>query len=363
MALALNAPAAGPELDDYIAAIVNDNVITFMDVREAGRNSMIALEQIYFRQPDLLEQKQRGVMNEALEALVAKALIVDEFKSTIGAVPENMLDNQVSAEIRREFVDRENFRRSLRQKGISIEKYRKMVHDNMVMQFMLQRNVKSAIIISPQKIEGYYTNHLNDYKMDNQIKLRTIVLKEGSAPTIEGIKKLALELASKLDSGASFAELAAVYSEGTQKKQGGDWGWVDRKDLRKGLADVAFELNAGQRSGLIGLTYGQGDKYSISRFDKQGRLVKVLNYSEKQGQKDQLLDEKDFTADPTAGAALPEPQEFYLMLVEDKHTARTKSLAEVKEDIEKNLAIEERQRLQKQWIERLKAKAFVRYPG
>jgi len=32
----------------------------------------------------------------------------------------------------------------------------------------------------------------------------------------------------------------------------------------------------------------------------------------------------------------------------------------MKEEIEKNLIIEERQRLHKQWIERLEAKAYVR---
>jgi hypothetical protein len=51
------------------------------------------------------------------------------------------------------------------------------------------------------------------------------------------------------------------------------------------------------------------------------------------------------------------------MLVEDKRTARTKTLLEVKDEIEKNLASEERKRLHKQWIDRLKAKAFVRYPA
>ena len=60
---------------------------------------------------------------------------------------------------------------------------------------------------------------------------------------------------------------------------------------------------------------------------------------------------------------MPDPQEFYLMLVEDKRTSRVKTLVEVKDEIEKNLVVEERNRLQKQWIERLKAKAFVRYPG
>ena len=44
--------------------------------------------------------------------------------------------------------------------------------------------------------------------------------------------------------------MAAVYSQGSQQHQGGDWGWVQRSVLRKELGDVAFSLDtrAGQRS-------------------------------------------------------------------------------------------------------------------
>lgn len=342
---------------NYIAAIVNNSIITFQDVREASRKSIGALQQIYFRQPELLEQKANTVMSEALDALVAKALIVDEFKNSVGVVPENMLDNQISQQIRREYIDRENFRRSLRAQGMTFEKYRQYVHDDMVVRFMLDRNVRSAIIISPQKIESYYTNHLNDYKVGNEVKLRMIVLTKNSAPTEAGVKKLAMDVMTKLDGGASFAEMASVYSEGTQKRQGGDWGWIDTQ-LRKGLADVAFSLKPGERSGLLGFAPGPGEGYSIYRYDKEGHLVKSTHYSDK----DVKLDEKDFTADPAGAAAVPEPNDYYLMLVEDKRSAHVKTLPEVKDEIEKNLAIEERQRLHKQWIDRLKAKAFVRYP-
>ena len=352
--------AATVEVDDYISAIVNDSVVTFHDVRDASRNSLGALEQIYIRQPELLQQKASAVMNEAREALVAKALIVDEFKNSIGVVPENMLDNQVNQQIRREFMDRENFRKSLRQKGMSMEKYRKMVHDDMIVRFMIDRNVRSAIIISPQKIEGYYTNHLDQYKVGNEVKLRMIVLRETSAPTMAAVKKLGQEIVTKLDAGEAFGEMAAIYSEGSQRKQQGDWGWIDTDKMRRGLADVAFSLQPRERSPLIGLSYGQGEQYAVYRYDKQGRLVKVVKYSEKQGQKDQMIEEKDVSADDSSANGLPEPQEYYLMLVEDKRTARTKSLTEVKEEIERNLVVEERQRLHKQWIERLEAKAYVR---
>jgi peptidyl-prolyl cis-trans isomerase SurA len=352
---------ATPEIDNYIAAIVNDSIITFQDVKDASRKSIDALKQIYMRQPDLLREKGTTVMTEALEALVAKTLIVDEFKNSVGVVPENMIDNQISQQIRKDFVDRQNFRKSLRQDGMSYEKYRKLTHDDMVVHFMLDRNVRSAIIISPQKIENYYTNHLAEYQLGNQVKLRMIVLKDSSAPTMAEVKKLALEVVRQIDGGASFEEMASVYSEGSTKRQGGDWGWVG-SELRKGLSDVAFSLKAGERSGLIGLSSGERNEYSIYRFDKEGHLVTAAKYAEKEG-KDQLIEEKDFSKDPAAAAGLPEPREYYLMLVEDKRAARTKALPEVKDEIEKNFASEERKRLHKQWIDRLKAKAFVRYPA
>ena len=51
----------------------------------------------------------------------------------------------------------------------------------------------------------------------------------------------------------------------------------------------------------------------------------------------------------------------YLLLVENKRPAHTKSLGEVREVVEHTLLQEERARLETQWIDRLKKKTFVRY--
>jgi peptidyl-prolyl cis-trans isomerase SurA len=55
------------------------------------------------------------------------------------------------------------------------------------------------------------------------------------------------------------------------------------------------------------------------------------------------------------------PDSVYLMLVEDKSTAHAKPLADVREDIEKTLRIQEQARLSKEWIDGLKKKTYVRY--
>jgi len=72
-----------------------------------------------------------------------------------------------------------------------------------------------------------------------------------------------------------------------------------------------------------------------------------------------MVEERRFE-DTGAVTNLPPPAEFYLMLVEDKRPARFKTLVEVRDQIEKDMLAQERNRLEKQWIEKLKKKTFVR---
>lgn len=138
------------------------------------------------------------------------------------------------------------------------------------------------------------------------MKLRMIVLNHTTDTNAPDPKGLAGEIVRKLDEGAAFEEMAKLYSQGSQRSQGGDWDWVERSVLRKELADTAFALKPGQHSGVI-----------------------------------------------------ETPEAFYVMLVEDARPAHTKPLAEVREQIEKSLVINEQKRLENQWIERLKKKTFV----
>jgi hypothetical protein len=55
------------------------------------------------------------------------------------------------------------------------------------------------------------------------------------------------------------------------------------------------------------------------------------------------------------------PQAIYVMLVEDRRDAHTKPLTEVQGEIEKNLMTKEREQRQKQYVDKLRKKTFVRY--
>jgi parvulin-like peptidyl-prolyl isomerase len=172
---------------------------------------------------------------------------------------------------------------------------------------MRYQNISKAILISPHKVETYYSEHKDDFKEDDQVKLRMIVLTNAPDTDTTQTRKLADEILAKLNQGASFADMATIYSQGSQARNGGEWDWVEKSVLRKELADVAFTLKPGEKSGVI----------------------------------------------ETPGA-------FYIMQVEDRKAAHVKPLSEVRDEVERLLLAKERTRLQQLWIDKLRKKTFIR---
>jgi hypothetical protein len=227
----------------------------------------------------------------------------------------------------------------------------------MILNFMRHKNVGSAILISPQKIERYYATNLHQFQLGNQVKLRMIVLKcSTDAPAAE-VERMAQEIADKLNEGASFAEMATIYSEGSEQKQGGDLGWLEESKIAKGFADVAAGLKSGQHSAVLAYARDTNDVYWIYQYNNAGQLIVGRRYTDK----NELLEEKKYEGSSIDSRPSAPPQEFRLMLVEDKRVARTESLSEVRDKIEKELVAQEKERLRRKWVDRLRTKAFVRY--
>ncbi len=346
---------------NYVAAIVNETIITRGQVEEFTLRAIEPLFRIYQRE-ELLERKVNEVLSEGLEQLVENQLILDDFKTGGARVPDALVDDEIKDRIRQHWQNRATLIKELNAAAKTYEAFRQQVREEMVLHFMNQKNVSAGLLISPQKIERYYATNLHQYQLGNQVKLRMIVLKcTGDAPIPE-VRKLAQEISAKLDQGASFSEMATIYSEGSERKEGGNLPWMEESKTTRGFADIADGLKSGQHSGVLGFARETNDLYWMYQYDKAGQLTIGRKYTDKSGtDKNQLLEEKKFEAASNDSSLPAPPQEFRLMLVEDKRVARTESLTEVREKIEKELTSQERERLRKKWIARLRAKAFVRY--
>jgi peptidyl-prolyl cis-trans isomerase SurA len=303
--LAWSASAQPVELNG-VAARVNEAVITKKDVETRIAADLPFLAQQY-RTPQALNQKVTELRQTHLEALIEEQLILHEFKTAGYNLPESYIDDQVNKAIR-EVGGRATLTKTLQAQNRTYESFRKEIRDKTVLREMRRQNVPFDPVISPHKIETYYLEHRDQFKVEDQIKLRMIVVTNRPSAAGFSAKKLADEIIKKIEEGVPFAEMAKIYSQGSQSGEGGDWGWVERSVLRTDLAEKAFALKAGQRSSVIEAQDG-----------------------------------------------------CYIMLVEGVQPAHAKSLAEVREEIESTLKDEEVRRLRKKWIDQLKNKSFVRY--
>lgn len=346
---------------DGIAALVNDALITHREVEDEAAAAAEMLRRALRDQPSLFRQKYIELMGERLEQLIEKQLILDDFKNSGAKVPESIIEEEVKRRIRQQYGDREKLVKTLKARGVSYESYRKRTHDEIVVEYMRHKNVSSVLLISPQKIEQAYQTNQAEYKLGDQAKLRVIILNRPAGVPVEEVRSLAAEILTKIEEGASFAEMATIYSEGSQRQQGGDWGWKERNQISRGIADVAFSLTVGQTSPILALAR-DGENSWMYQYDKTGRLMLARKYSDKGEVLQEVKPEQETPQQANPGpATLPLPDEFRLLRVEGQQKARTKSLAEVRDEIERALMTQERERLRKKWIEKLKARAFVRY--
>src|SRR5258705_7073515 len=241
------------ELANGIKAIVHDSIITVEDVAAMSEPAAKALWRQYRDQPDVFQKKLAQAQTDNLEALLARQLILHDFKTAGYNMPESVIEEMVQERIHGRYGDRMTLTKTLQAEGITNEKFRQQIRDQFIIEVLRQKNISSEIIISPHKVETYYLAHRDDFKVEDEVKLRMIVLNKTTETDAPQAARLAEEISGKLKDGAAFAEMATVYSQGSQRKDGGDWGWVERSVLRKELADVAFSLKPGERSGVIEL--------------------------------------------------------------------------------------------------------------
>jgi parvulin-like peptidyl-prolyl isomerase len=311
VSLLFDVRAARAEVVTGQAVVVHTSVITLGEINGAVAQGYPTLAKLYATDRARLELELKKLNDEEIEQMVEDKLILHDFAS--GSYNTNALEefinDRIQDDIQRTYYgDRARLIRSLHEEGLTFEAWRRVQREKWIIAIMKDQNASHPrrILISPLKIQEYYDAHKDEFKMEDQVKLRMIVLTNG--PDGGSARKLGDEILVKLDSGVPFAELASVYSAGAQRADGGDRGWINNTFFKPSLSKIAFSLQPGQHSGVI-----------------------------------------------------QEPEACYLLMVEEAKPAHVKTLMEVRDDITRTLRSKENLRLFELWIDRLKRKTFVNY--
>ena len=300
-------PTRGAESVNGIAAIVNEKVITYSEVRELVAPRERILRSQYSGQE--LANKISEVRKAGLQDLIDRQLIIQAFEKDKLQIPPHFIDERVDLVIKENFGgDRNAFIKTMESQKYTMSKFRGLERDKIIVQAMRAKNVTSNLIIPPGKVDEYYRKNKQLFASKAQIKLRMIMI-PGHTESGGGAAQssMADEIRAKLITGADFDKMAQMYSEDSTRELGGDWGWVDDKTLAPELSQVAFGLMPGE-------------------------ISKVVNVG----------------------------GNHYILKVEARQGGEAKPLKDVRAEIEARLRQEQAQELQEHWLASLRSKAYIK---
>ena len=150
-------------------------------------------------------------------------------------------------------------RRALEHDGLSYEEYRKQIKERMLRTRLVNREVKSKIVVTDEDARAYYDSHQKEYGGLTKYHLRHILIKApASAGKDENERNLQRikDIYKQLKEGESFEKLAAQYSEASSAERSGDLGVFDIGMLSRQIRQAVEGLEAQQFSEVVDTDQG-----------------------------------------------------------------------------------------------------------
>ncbi|MFT5837512.1 MAG: peptidyl-prolyl cis-trans isomerase SurA [Candidatus Azotimanducaceae bacterium] len=164
-------------------------------------------------------------------------------------MPDSYLDQEYDEVIQRDFGgDRSRFLEYLRARGETARDFRRSIYQRVVVNVMRAETRRSQSEISPERIEEFYVKNKLRFYQEEALHLLQIILTPMADEGLVPLRQTAKKVINELDNGANFGDIARKYSQDEMSRNGGDWGWIERKDIRKELSDIAFNLAPGSYS-------------------------------------------------------------------------------------------------------------------
>ena len=268
--------ASDPELlrlGNGIAAIAEGQIITVEELRRE-LEPIIPRLRVEARNAQEFSKRIDELGKEVLQNMVDRIIIVKAAEEKGLLLPESYIDQEYDEVIDRDFGgDRGRFLEYLRARGETARDFRRNIYKRVVVNAMRAETRRSQSEISPERIEEFYVKNKLRFYQEEALHLRQVILTPMANEGLVPLRQTAKKVIKELDNGANFGDIARKYSQDEMSRKGGDWGWIERKDIRKELSDIAFRLERNQYSQAIEM---EGTIFILYAEDKREEMIQPV---------------------------------------------------------------------------------------
>lgn len=262
------ASSASAQQVEGIAAVVNDQPITTLDVR----NRMRLIITSAGVRPDEMMLEQ--IQDQAIRALIEETLQLQTAAEFDLEVDEAEVDAALQDAAARNGATVEEVAADLALNGIDVETLRQQIRAEIAWQIMVSGRYRSRIRISDQQIDTALERQAAAAAQP-QYSLAEILVEIRPDGGEERASQVVQSVYGALSQGAPFPEVAAQFSDAPSAARGGFTGWLSAASIRPQVFDIVQQLEPGQISNPIRVPGGFQIVALVDRRD--GQVVEQLD--------------------------------------------------------------------------------------
>ncbi|MDP1634200.1 MAG: peptidylprolyl isomerase, partial [Gallionellaceae bacterium] len=138
--------------------------------------------------------------------------------------------------------------------GTNFREFREEIRNEMITVRLREREVDSRLVISENDVDNYLSNQEAQGGKGEELLLSHILVvvpEQASADKIQSYRNRAEQALAKLQGGASFAQVAAGYSDAQDALKGGEIGWRPADRLPPLFSEPLQRMKPGEVSGIL----------------------------------------------------------------------------------------------------------------
>lgn len=290
---------------DSILASVNGQPVSLLDVVDECGKEEARISMLY--NGETARESIRNLRKKTLEEIVNRKLIVEEYQRDPFEIPRQNIENFID-EMSLNVSDgtRKSLKKKIEDSGITLDDLEERARDRLIVDFMLGNLFFKGVAITPQETFDYYQKNCATFAESPRTRLEVLFLPENRENLNTLVKDIQNDLKSQNEK--IFKSLVSLHSAAPNAKNGGDLGWIELDKLRPEFVRATDKQPVGFITGPVNTSEG-----------------------------------------------------IYFLRIKEIDKGGVKPFNEVHKDITEKLRHDQREKVYKEYINKLRAQAMIRY--
>ena len=238
-----------PVVVDRIVAVINDEVVTRVELEDRMRIAARQLQQQGTPLPP-----QDVIRRQLLERIITDRVQLQFARETGLRVDDGDLDRAINRIAQENKLTVPEMRQVLQKDGVPFTKFREDIRTEIALLRLREREVENKIVIAESEVENFLTTQQGQNARSEEFNISHILVvvpEQASPEQIQTRRARAEQALEQIRAGTDFRQVAAAYSEAPDALQGGALGWREGERLPTLYYDAVKDLKPGEATPVL----------------------------------------------------------------------------------------------------------------